>query len=429
MGVESVELFEGRSGNWAAVVVNYNAAVFLDSCFRTLLSGRRPPGEIVMVDNASSDDSLREMAGWPQVVVEASPVNLGFAGGANRGVALTEAPLVVVLNPDVELAPDFGVALLDLFERNPRLGAAGTKLHYPERPMIQHAGGVIDFPLLTTWHRGYGEEDRGQWDEPAAVDFVTGGAMALRRAAFDAVGGFDEAFFPAYYEDADLCFRLRAAGWQVRYEPALRGTHVESVGLGRSLAYYRSFHRSRLRFALKHLSQEQWSTQFIPAELERLRGELSAIQDADWPVTSGAEAIDSLARTGMTASDRAELLRGEPLLGATVTLDEVRWRATLPDEPRSGLRSWIRRRLNRISGRAFADDLYWRQRAFNEAVVRALEAQDRFNREVTAELLLALLDLGGQAGAAERGGAHRDGTSTDVPAVEGSCVSREWPKD
>lgn len=429
MGVEPVGRLEARSGSWAAVVVNYNAAVFLDSCLRMLLSGRRPPAEIVLVDNASTDDSLREMAGWPQVVVEASPVNLGFAGGANRGVALTEEPLIVVLNPDVELAPNFGVALLDLFERNPRLGVAGTKLLYPERPVIQHAGGVVDVPLLTTRHRGYGEEDRGQWDEPGAVDFVTGGAMALRRAAFDAVGGFDEAFFPAYYEDVDLCFRLRAAGWQVRYEPALRGTHVESVGLGRSLAYYRAFHRSRLRFALKHLTPGQWSTRFLPAELERLRGELSAIHDADWPVTSGAEAIESLARTGMTAGDRAELLHGEPLLGAAATLDEVRWRATLPDEPRSGFRSWLRRRLNRLSGRAFADDLYWRQRAFNEAVVRALEAQDRFNREVTVELLLALLDLGAHAVAAKRSSEHRDGTSADVPAFDQSCVSHEGTRN
>lgn len=407
--------FDAAAGNgWAAVVVNYNAGVFLDGCLRALYGGTLPPAEVVVVDNASTDDSLTELAGWPQVVVEASPTNLGFAGGANRGIARTEAPLLVVLNPDVDLDPGYGLALLQAFAADVRLGAAGGKLRYPDGKVIQHAGGVVEYPLLTTHHRGYGETDHGQWDEPADVDFVTGGALAVRRAAFDTVAGFDESFYPTYYEDVDLCFRLRDAGWRVAYAPELSGTHFESVTLGRSPEYYRLFHRSRLRFALKHLAPEAWWREFIPAEIERLRGELSAVEDADWPVRGGAEAIEALARLGsIPRGDAPPAIRGEPLASTITSLREVRQRATIHppvSEPGTSWRRRARRWLNRLSARAHADKLFWRQQAFNDAVVRMLEAQDRLNRELTAQLLLALLDLGG------RGDVQRSFRSMNGPA-------------
>lgn len=152
------------SGRWAAVIVNYNGSIFLDPCLRALFACDHPPTEVVVVDNASTDDSLQELTAWPQVDVRQSPVNLGFGGGANLGIRSTEAPLVVVLNPDVEVDPDFGTALERVFAATPRLGAAGAKLRYPGKKTIQHAGGVVEQPLLTTYHRGYGEPDQGEWD-------------------------------------------------------------------------------------------------------------------------------------------------------------------------------------------------------------------------------------------------------------------------
>ncbi len=371
---------------WSVVVVNFNSSDFLQGCLRAIYSNHRPPNEVVVVDNASTDDSLRELVGWPQVIVEQSPTNLGFAGGANRGISLTESPVVLVLNPDVEIDPTFGDALIRLFESSPRLGIAGAKLRYPDSNLLQHAGGVLLRPLLTTVHRGYRELDDQQWDVAANVDFVTGGAMALRRSAFDDVRGFDESFWPAYYEDVDLCLRLRETGWQVRYQPELTATHVESVTLGQSLDYYRSFHRNRLRLALKIFSPEGWWSQFIPAEIRRIRGELSVVSDRDWPVSSGATALEELSRIGAPAYavDDA-LIDGEPLLAMIQALDDVRSRREVVLPPGvaggQGFRAGLLRRL------------FGRQQVFNDAVVRALEAQDRVNRELTTQILLALLDL------------------------------------
>ena len=367
----------GLVGRWAAVIVNYNGSIFLDPCLRALLACGVPPTEVMVVDNASTDDSLQELTAWPRADVRSSPVNLGFAGGANLGIRATEAPLVALLNPDVEVDPGFGAALERVFRIQPRLGAAGAKLRYPGRSTLQHAGGVVDQPLLATHHHGYAEPDKGQWDSPADVDFVTGGAMALRRAAFDDVGEFDEAFFPTYYEDVDLCFRLRAGGWQVRYEPSLTGCRAEGSTLSRSLAYFRYFHKNRLRFALKHLSPSAWWNEFLPAEIEQLRGELSAATDRDWPARSGAEAIEALARTGRLLQTNVPVLNGEPLAVTLPALDELRQRAAIqpePEEQQSSIGGRLRRLRRSLSTRAYADDLFWRQRTFNDVVVREFQA-------------------------------------------------------
>ncbi len=371
---------------WSAVVINFNSSSFLDGCLRALLTCASPPVEVVVVDNASTDDSLQELAAWPQVIVKQSHTNLGFAGGANLGFSHTETSVVALLNPDVEVDRDFGDAAVDLMSENPRLGVAGAKLRYPDSNLLQHAGGELHWPLLTTSHRGYRQPDDPEWDQPATVDFVTGGAMVLRRRAFEQVHGFDDGFWPAYYEDVDLCLRLRDAGWLVRYEPSLSATHIESVTLGQSSDYFRYFHRNRLRLALKFLSAEGWWGKFIPAEIERLRGELSAVDDRDWPLRSGASAFEELARMSFVPRTGVDSpLNGEPLLSAINALAEVRDRrqVVLPPDAHGGggfMASLVRR-------------LFGRQQVFNDAVTRALEAQDRVNREFTAQMLLMLLDL------------------------------------
>ena len=173
----------GRAEGWAAVVINWNGAADLPACLPALAGQTCPPAEIVVVDNASTDDSPAVLRAFPGVRVVASPTNLGFAGGANAGIRATTAPLVATFNPDVTLDPTWAEALLQAFAADPRLGAAGGKLLYPDRRTIQHAGGRIERPLLVGPNVGRGERDDGQYDTPADVDFVTGGAMMLRRTA------------------------------------------------------------------------------------------------------------------------------------------------------------------------------------------------------------------------------------------------------
>jgi GT2 family glycosyltransferase len=394
---------------WTAVVVNYNGAGYLDACLRALEQTRPAPVEIVVVDNASADDSLQELHSFPRVNVLGQRANLGFAGGANTGLASVETAFALLMNPDVEVDPDFGGALLAAFAADEQLGAAGPLLRYPDSDQIQHAGGVIEQPLLTTTHIAYGQRIGETQLAALDVDFVTGGAMGLRMSAFREIGGFDEAFSPVYYEDVDLCVRLRAANWSVRFLPALRAVHHEGVTLERSDAYHQYLHRNRIRFALKHLSGSAWRTSFVPAEHARLRHELHTLIEDSWPARSGAAGIESLLRgyDDREGWDAPAALHAPPPAILEPRIDAARELTRPPDDAPSGMTSLGLRVLGlmrdvglRRQVRIALDQ----QRQFNDAVIHTLEAQDAINREQTAMTLLLALDLLGRlrASAPER---------------------------
>jgi N-acetylglucosaminyl-diphospho-decaprenol L-rhamnosyltransferase len=248
------------SAPWAAVVVNYNAGPALLSCVASVL-GQDPAPELVVVDNASTDDSLpRLREAHPGVRVVGSGDNLGYARAANLGIAATAAPVVAVLNPDTVLAPGVGKALVTRFETEPELGALGPQLHNPDGsvyPSARRVPSVTDAVghglLFFVWRdnpftRRY-RETGADPSRAREVDWVSGAAVWLRRAALDAVGGWDERYF-MYVEDVDLCWRLRQAGWRVAYEPAGRVEHL--LGVSTATRPYRMIaehHRSLLRFA------------------------------------------------------------------------------------------------------------------------------------------------------------------------------------
>ena len=245
---------------WAAVVVNYNAGPALVACVASVLA-QDPPPELVVVDNASTDGSLEALReAHPGVRVVRSGGNLGYARAANLGIAATDAPVVAVLNPDTVLGPGTGRALTARFAADAGLGAAGPRLLNTDGsvyPSARRIPGLVDAVghglLLFVWpdnpftarYRETGADPA----RPREVDWVSGAAIWLRRAALDDVGGWDERYF-MYVEDVDLCWRLRRAGWRVAYEPA--GTVEHLLGVSTASRPYRMIaehHRSLLRFA------------------------------------------------------------------------------------------------------------------------------------------------------------------------------------
>lgn len=266
---------------WSAVIINWNGARDLPTCLTALAAQTWPATLIVVVDNASQDDSLAVLERYPAVRRLAQVDNLGFAGGANVGIQATQTELVATLNPDICLAPDWAAQLAEAFAAEPGLAAAGGKLLYPDGVTIQHAGGQLTRPLFLASHIGRGETDRGQYDQVSVVDFLTGGALMLRRSALDQIGLWDAGFYPAYYEDVDLCLRLQAAGWTIRYLPGATGLHAESSSVDvKSAAYYRMVHAGRLRVAAKHLPLPALIGDFLPSEVGRLTTELQHLTGA-----------------------------------------------------------------------------------------------------------------------------------------------------
>jgi GT2 family glycosyltransferase len=222
----------------AVVIPNWNGAPWLDGCLDAVAAQTRAPDELVVVDGASSDDSLRVLAEHPLAprVLQLGE-NLGFGAAANRGIAAVRADAVALVNTDVVLARDWLERTLAALAADPGAAAVATKMVALDDPgRLDDTGDFLGRDGSAV-QRGKFRRDRGQWDAPGEVWGACAGAALYRRAAVVDVGAFDERFF-MYLEDVDLALRLRLAGWRCRYEPvvARHASEGTSGQLSRPLA-------------------------------------------------------------------------------------------------------------------------------------------------------------------------------------------------
>jgi N-acetylglucosaminyl-diphospho-decaprenol L-rhamnosyltransferase len=250
---------------WAAVVINYEAGEALRDCVRSLLddtSAGGPP-EVVVVDNGSSDGSAAAVAhSFPAVTVLHPGVNLGYARAANLGIAATDAPVVAVCNPDLEVKEGAAGALVRRIATERELGAVGPLIRntdgtvYPSARSDPRVRDAVGHGLLgLVWRTNPFTRRYRQLDaDPSRsrdVDWVSGAAVWLRRDALETVGGWDERYF-MYVEDVDLCWQLRQRGWRVGYEPGAVVTHVQGATTAKHpYRMIAEHHRSLYRFASK----------------------------------------------------------------------------------------------------------------------------------------------------------------------------------
>jgi N-acetylglucosaminyl-diphospho-decaprenol L-rhamnosyltransferase len=241
------------------VVVNYNAGEALGRCVASL----REAGisDIVVVDNGSTDESAAVVESLdPPCLLVRSPANRGYGAGANLGARSIHRELLFVCNPDLEVEKDSVEHLVDALDAHPRAAVAGPMLVepdgavYPSGRSFPGLGDALGHGFVglfwrgNPWTRRYRLLGAEQHRERVA-DWVSGASFLIRRDVFEAVGGFDEAYF-MYVEDVDLCWRAHRAGWDVVYEPAARVVHEQ--GRSTSRHPYRmlvAHHRSILRFA------------------------------------------------------------------------------------------------------------------------------------------------------------------------------------
>jgi len=241
------------------VVVAYNSRSTLRGCVAPLVA--IPGVGVTVVDNASEDGSAAAVEDLPVRVID-SRRNGGFAFGVNIGVAAGTAPWILLLNPDARIDPQDLRALVATGEADPAVAVVG--------PRLLSADGTLALSqrrfarLRSTWgqalfaHRlfplaAWTDEvvrDRDLYSKAGSPEWLSGACMLVRRTALDAVGGLDEGYF-LYCEDMDLCLRLRAAGYDIRYEPATTAHHVGGASSvpGQTLAIYA---RSRVRYARRH---------------------------------------------------------------------------------------------------------------------------------------------------------------------------------
>jgi GT2 family glycosyltransferase len=366
------------------IIVSYNSAGQIGACLRALQDlHSEAEYEIIVVDNASRDMSSAIVGSFPAVRLMAEGENWGFGGGVNRGVARARGRIIALLNPDATPAPDWLQQLVAPFD-NPRVGVVGSKVLGPDG-LIQSVGSTLQAPVMLSAHRGDGERDTGQYDQLADVWAVHGAAMAFARPLWEALGGFDEGFFPAYWEESDFCERARRAGYCVIVAPGAVARHHEASATGKySAQFYFYYHRNRLRYAAKWLDWDTLWGDFRPAEHTRLATAplldrrvaglvyAAGVPPHDPPSAERRAAIlatGQALRAGTLPDDGFDqLMRLIGVAEANELLQEVTFRSRLP------LVARLRTAWNNVATRWYVRPSFDQQTRFNLATQRALTA-------------------------------------------------------
>jgi N-acetylglucosaminyl-diphospho-decaprenol L-rhamnosyltransferase len=243
----------------SVVVVDFHAGAHLKQLIDSL--DGEAVGTIIVVDNSTVGATAESLAGHGNDVVEILEAerNAGFGAGVNLAMTRAEGEFVVVSNPDVVVAPGAVSRLLEAVAADESLAIAGPaifeddgSIHQSARafPSVRRSGLQAFAGLLRPGGHLAERYRRKNWQASAEryVDWVSGAFFVVRRAAFDAVGGFDERYF-LYVEEVDLCWRLQQAGWKVAYVPAAHVTHTGGVsGAGHPYRTASEHHRSLWRF-------------------------------------------------------------------------------------------------------------------------------------------------------------------------------------
>jgi len=225
--------FETRQEPEVSIVIPvHNQLAFTAQCLESIAKSRNNVSfEVIVVDDKSSDLTskyLRTCSGVRQVN---NSENLGYLRSTNRGAELASAPFIVLLNNDTTVSDGWLDELIATFNRYPDTGIVGASLIYPDG-RLQEAGGII-FTDGTGWNYGRLQDPEDEiFSFVREVDYCSAACIAVRKKMWEQIGGFDERFAPAYYEDTDLAFMARSLGWEVRYQPKVQIVHYEGVSHG-----------------------------------------------------------------------------------------------------------------------------------------------------------------------------------------------------
>jgi O-antigen biosynthesis protein len=227
-----VKLHTSASPLLSVLVPVHGKWEFTRACLASIEEHRPAvPFEVLVIDDASPDRTAELVAASPGVRLVGTQRNLGFVGACNLGASHARGDYLLFLNNDTEVQPGTLDELVDAADSDDRIGLVGARLVYPDG-RLQESGGII-WADGSGWNYGR-DQDAGaaQFQVRRDVDYCSGAAILVRRELFDAVGGFDQRYAPAYYEDTDLAFAIRAIGHRTIVAPRAVVVHHEGVSHG-----------------------------------------------------------------------------------------------------------------------------------------------------------------------------------------------------
>jgi GT2 family glycosyltransferase len=299
------------------IIVNYNSGHFLPQCLDSILAQSFDAFEILVIDNASSDDSLESIEAYPAVKVIKNPKNVGFARGQNQGMRLSHAPYILTMNFDILLPPTFLEEMVSVMEHSDCIGSVSPKLLQMDGQgqwtgRIDNAGLLLPgnrFPK----HRGGGEQDQDQYNQAARVFGVMGAAALYRKAMLEDIAFkgqyFDESYF-MWYEDIDLDWRARLRGWDCIYTPRAVAYHVgDPHGHGKSKFGAQTSMRNRWKMILTNECVHCFRKNFVPLAKEEL-GLVRYVVQRGW-IDAYVRAFASLVRSTPEILAKRRWVRGQ----------------------------------------------------------------------------------------------------------------------
>ena len=217
------------------VIPVYNQVCYTYNCLLSIAANTGDiPYEVIIADDVSTD-ATRKLAHFAEnLVISRNSKNMGFLKNCNQAAAKARGEYIFFLNNDTTVGENWLRPLVDLMERRQDAGMVGSKLVYPDGK-LQEAGGII-WKDGSGWNFGRGQDpDMPEYNYVKEVDYISGAAIMIRSSLWKEIGGFDETFAPAYYEDTDLAFQVRQKGYKVLYQPQSVVTHFEGVSNGTDL--------------------------------------------------------------------------------------------------------------------------------------------------------------------------------------------------
>ena len=251
----------GEAAEVSIIIPVFNKYQYTLNCLKSISDNTIGSFEVVIVDDASTDETANQLKKIPNLTIIRNKENFGFVESCNTGAKVSKGKYLLFLNNDTVVTENWLPPLMELVKKE-NIGGVGAKLVYPDGT-LQEAGGII-WKDGSGWNYGRGDNpEKSEYNYVRDVDYCSGAALLVRRDLFEKLEGFDRQFKPGYYEDTDLCFSIREQGYRVLYQPLSVVIHFEGISNGTDLSTgikkYQEINRTKFFTKWEKILAEQHS--------------------------------------------------------------------------------------------------------------------------------------------------------------------------